>query len=415
MGLPRILCIMGSGETAPTMASVHIEVLDRLGESSTAVFIDTPFGFQENADELVSRAREYFSRSVGHDLDVASFRSAQGSTELERETCASRIATAGYVFAGPGSPTYALEQWRDSPIPDLLREKLRHGGAVTFASAAAVSLGTVALPVYEIYKVGHPVHWLEGLDLLREADLHVAVVPHYNNAEGGTHDTRFCYMGERRLRLLEELMPEGTSVLGVDEHTALILDLDADTATVRGRGRVVHRRRDGETVMESGDQVGIGELRGRTGTRSAKPAARPSPLAEAAAPAPPFREIVEAQVRSFEEAEASSDVDAMVAAILALDSALAEWANDSDGTDAADVGRRSLRSCIVRLGEIAREGAIDPRVRVAPFVEAMLTMREEARRQRRYADADRVRDLLVDTGVEVRDSRGGSEWVLEKR
>jgi len=37
-----------------------------------------------------------------------------------------------------------------------------------------------------------------GLDLLAPATgLRAAVVPHYDNAEGGTHDTRFCYMGER--------------------------------------------------------------------------------------------------------------------------------------------------------------------------------------------------------------------------
>ena len=52
------------------------------------------------------------------------------------------------------------------------------------------------------------------------------MVPHYDNAEGGNHDTRFCYMGERRLSLLEAQLPEGVFILGVDEHTGLILDLD---------------------------------------------------------------------------------------------------------------------------------------------------------------------------------------------
>ncbi len=54
------------------------------------------------------------------------------------------------------------------------------------------------------------------------------MIPHYDNAEGGTHDTRFCYLGERRLRLLESMVETGTVVLGVDEHTAVLFDLDAE-------------------------------------------------------------------------------------------------------------------------------------------------------------------------------------------
>ena len=49
--------------------------------------------------------------------------------------------------AGPGSPTYALRQWRESLIPKILHEKLISGGAVTFASAAALTLGIATVPV----------------------------------------------------------------------------------------------------------------------------------------------------------------------------------------------------------------------------------------------------------------------------
>ena len=64
--LPRILTIMGSGETTPTMARVHRAVLDRLGERPVpAVLLDTPYGFQENADDISDRALDYFRDSVG--------------------------------------------------------------------------------------------------------------------------------------------------------------------------------------------------------------------------------------------------------------------------------------------------------------------------------------------------------------
>ena len=42
-------------------------------------------------------------------------------------------------MAGPGSPSYALRQWAGGPIPDALATKLRDGGIVTMASAAALT------------------------------------------------------------------------------------------------------------------------------------------------------------------------------------------------------------------------------------------------------------------------------------
>jgi len=235
---------MGSGETSPTMSKVHRDLISRMGSAPVpAAMLDTPFGFQENADDITAKAVAYFRESVQREMGVASYRSADGADGVDYELMLARLREARYVFSGPGSPSYALSQWKASLVPVVLAEKVRTGGCVTFASAAAVTLGAFALPVYEVYKVGQRPHWLEGLDLLAEVGLRAAVVPHFNNAEGGNHDTRYCYMGERRLSGLEELLPDDVFVLGVDEHTALILDLDAGTATVVGIGAVTVRRR----------------------------------------------------------------------------------------------------------------------------------------------------------------------------
>ncbi|TDC96605.1 hypothetical protein, partial [Actinomadura sp. 7K507] len=59
-----LLALMGSGETSPTMVSVHRDLVERLRPAS-AVLLDTPYGFQENVAELSARAQAYFERSVG--------------------------------------------------------------------------------------------------------------------------------------------------------------------------------------------------------------------------------------------------------------------------------------------------------------------------------------------------------------
>jgi cyanophycinase-like exopeptidase len=411
--LPRILCVMGSGETAPTMVSVHAELLTRLGPPPVpAVLLDTPFGFQENADDICERAKTYFSHNVGFPIDVASFRDRTTATPLEYETMLARVSAARYVFAGPGSPSYAMRQWRDSAVPDLLGDKLRDGGCITFASAAACGLGVFSLPVYEIYKVGEAAHWLEGFDLLSQVGLHVALIPHYNNAEGGTHDTRFCYMGERRLRVLEDLLPEDVDVLGVDEHTACIFDLDQGTVSVRGRGAVTWRRRGASRRFESGAVLPIGALAQSNGIVDAASAPRPAtPTPEPPAPsATPFMEEVAKQSSLAEGALAHRDPEGAVAALLAIDTQIHDWSSDTFDSDESDRARAAVRRLVVRLGELARDGSTDPREQLAPVVDRVLEMRRQMRTEGHYDIADRLRGVLTDAGIEVRDTRDGSSW-----
>ena len=197
--LPRLLTIMGSGETAPTMTKVHRAVVERLGPGPVhGVLLDTPFGFQTNAADIAARALDYFRDSVGVTLEVAGLRSSADLEPPHGDAVIARLAATPFIFSGPGSPTYALRQWRGTLVPAVLAEKLALGGAVTFASAAALALGVSSVPVYEVYKVGEEARWVDGLDLLGPLGLHVALIPHYDNAEGGTHDTRFSYLGEER-------------------------------------------------------------------------------------------------------------------------------------------------------------------------------------------------------------------------
>jgi hypothetical protein len=419
--LPRLLTIMGSGETAPTMAKVHRRLLDRLASSMgggeggpRAVALDTPYGFQENADQLSARTADYFRQSVGYPIGTASFRSADNAA-ADRERAMAQVRAAAYVFAGPGSPTYALAQWAGSPLPDILAAKLADdgvGGCVTFASAAALTLGRATLPVYEIYKAGIAPSWIDGLDLLSALRLIVAVIPHYDNAEGGTHDTRYCYLGERRLRVLEPLLPDGGSVLGVDEHTAAIIDLDADTLTVDGLASVHLRHAGRTTSFGPGAVVPLDRLR-----HPDRAAASPlrSGAAVPVAPASPPGLLAEVQRHhdDFEGALTGGDADAAVSAVLAAEQAMVDWAADPLQSDEPDRARALVREMVVRLGDAARDGLRDPRDVVAPFVEALLAVRAAARTSNDWATADEVRNRLGAAGVEVNDTPEGTTWSLE--
>ncbi len=400
-----LLVVMGSGETAPAMVKTHRDVFSRSG-SGPAAMLDTPFGFQMNADELVARTRTYFAESVGTPVEVARWRRSDEPV-VEREQALSLLAQARWVFAGPGSPTYALRQWHGTAVPDAMADVVSRGGTLVLGSAAAVTLGTHAIPVYEIYKVGEDARWIEGLDLLGKlTGIRAAVIPHYDNAEGGSHDTRFCYLGEQRLSALETELPDDVGVLGVDEHTALVLDLDAGTATVSGSGVVTVRRRGDSRTFAAGEQLALTDLaamlRGDAAGAAAAPATASAQPASTVGAPPSLTRDTDAARERFDTAYEAKDVDGCVQAVLELEQAVHDWSADTLQGEAMSSARRVLRSMVVRLGDIARVGARDPRDIVGPFVDVLLDVRRAAREGKDFATSDRVRDGLTAAGVDVR-------------
>jgi hypothetical protein len=355
----RELVLIGSGEMGPRMARVERGVIGRLAasrglEPSTVrvAVIDSPYAFQANADALSAAALDFFGRRLNVTAEIAAYRRADNP--LERERTVTAIRGADIVFSGPGSPSYALRHWSDGPFSELLTAKLTTGGALIAASAAALTLGRFTAPIYEMYKAGTDPHWLPGLDVLAALDLDVAVIPHYDNAEGGTHDTRYCFIGERRLLALEHELPAETAILGIDEHTALAIDVAADVASVHGRGSVTLRRQGASTAFKSGSTFALSDLR-VTG------AARRSPRAQ-------------------EQAESPGDLAELSQRIVQLEAELA--------------------------------AARDRAQLVEPLILQLLEIRRMARDMEQYEAADAIRDRLVELGIEVKDSAAGTDFVV---
>jgi hypothetical protein len=419
MTLPRILAIMGSGETAPTMVTTHRRLTALLPSPVQAVVLDTPYGFQENAPELALRAVEYFKTSINVDLQVAGLVRMKdthiAADPVETERGLRRLADADYVFAGPGSPTYALRQWSATTVATLLADKLRTGGIVVFASAAALTLGKATVPVYEIYKVGENVRRLDGLDLLSVIGINAAVIPHYDNAEGANHDTRFCYLGEARLVMFESMLDDDTFVLGVDEHTGLVIDLDSQIATVVGNGTVTVRLRGQSHVFATGATLSLEYLQNPWTQNADAPQAPQRAIVTLDDVDPQALSLAadtDKAIAEFDLAIAGADAPGAVRAALTLESCIRSWSADTLQSDSADRAHAVLRSMISRLGDAATTGLQDPRQVLAPFVDALITVRTIVRAEKRYDLSDIIRDIFAAQGIEVRDTPDGVEWDL---
>lgn len=416
------LAIIGSGETAPTMVKIHRELLTA---AELPAMLDTPFGFQVNADDLTDKILGYFRDSVGRDLAVGRWRRADEPV-AERERTLAGLSRADYAFAGPGSPSYALRQWRGTPVPGALAGIVERGGTLVMGSAAAVTLGARSIPVYEIYKVGTEPYWEDGLDLLGAlTGLRAAVVPHYDNREGGRHDTRYCYLGEERLRAMEAELPDDLGILGVDEHTAAIIDRAAGTVSVHGSGTLVVRRRGESRAIPAGETVDLAEIAAlldgseapgapATPATVVRPATGPADPADASRDGTPDQPSLESEAAAararFDERMAAGDAEGALTACLELEDAIESWSADTLDGAARSTARGILRGMIVDLAGAATTGLRDEREVLGPFLDIALEVRQRARAARDFELGDLVRDRLADAGIEVRDTPDGPEW-----
>ena len=463
----RVLAIIGSGETSPTMVTVHRELVSRLRLASPqAMVLATPYAFQENAADVSARTQRYFADSVGLRVRVAAGTSPNADPRMapplippdeeDEARQAAGIRTADWVFAGPGSPSYALAHWQAGPVAAGLRDRVLAGeGLTVLASAAAATAGRFTLPVYEIYKAGGAPRWLDGLDLLGSLGLTVALIPHYDNAEGGRYDTRHCYLGERRLAVMEQELGDDAAVLGVDEHTAMLIDLRTSDIEIRGRGGLTVRRSGDSVVLPADTRVSVAELRdlirgirrvtgdgdtpggtspagtaGQYDTAAADAEAPALPAADAEAPALPaadaeapalpagdaepaaltLPEIMAAAERRFEAAAGTRDADVMVGVILELETAIGQWEADMDEDQGTEQARAILRSLIGRLGQAAQDGLTDPRDRLRPAVEPLLELRATLRGAGNFTAADAIREALAAAGLDISDTPEGTRW-----
>ncbi len=378
---PGTLTLIGAGELMPAMGKIHREALAQVEGPVQAVFIDTTAGFETNADAITAKAVEYYHHRLQTDLRVASYRHARSASMADVARAVAEIRAANYIFAGPGSPTYALEHWRGSPVWEAIVERFHQGAHLLFASAASITLGCYALPVYEIYKAGRDPYWEQGLDILGCFGVRIAVVPHFNDNSGGeNYDSRFCYMGAFRFDALQAQLPADTAIIGIDEYTSLRFAPALRTATVSGQGGVTVLTDGKQTVQAAGAVLSFDDL--HSTTREVVPTVSDQPrtfgygFAEAGDEGGVFNEL-EDFVAGLDKLEPSVRLDLL---------ARIEAAHKSNGT---------------ATGQSEAAGAL---------VDLVLELRAGLRSAKRWDLADRARDALVDLGYEVHDTPEGSTW-----
>lgn len=265
---PGLVALFGSGETSHSGRKVCDWILSHLPHPIPVAVLETPAGFQPNSALVAERVAEFFrTRLQNHhpQVTVVPARRRGISFSPDEPDIVAPLLQAGAIFLGPGSPTYAVRQLEGSLAWEHLVARHRLGAALILASAATIAASAFALPVYEIYKAGADLRWCAGLDIFGPYGLSLALIPHWDNREGGAElDTSRCYMGRDRFRQLLALLPREVTVVGIDEHTAMVVDLGSGVCRVIGRGGVSLLHHGEETRFTNGQSFptsALGSLR----------------------------------------------------------------------------------------------------------------------------------------------------------
>ncbi len=247
---PGLVVLFGSGETSASGSRILQALAPRLERPLRLAVLETPAGFELNSAQVAGRVADFLREKFQNDkpeVTVVPARKRGTAFSPDDSRIAAPLCAASLVFMGAGSPTYAVRQLKGSVTWHTLEAAHRFGTTVVFASAATLAVSAYTIPVYEIYKVGDDPYWQAGLNFFIPFGLNLILVPHWNNTEGGAElDTSRCFIGQARFAELLRQLPGGHTLVGIDEHTALVMDFAAGECEVMGLGTI--------TVLRNGDE-----------------------------------------------------------------------------------------------------------------------------------------------------------------
>jgi cyanophycinase len=197
---PGPLALVGSGEYLPVMTRVEALLI----EGRAARYVQLPTAAAPEGERSLRRwldlgAAQAERLGVEQVPVVVRDRAEADSPEL-----AGLIAGAGLIYLSGGSPSFLARTLRGTLVWDAILEAWRAGSALAGCSAGAIAL-TSWVPVMRS-PLTEPDPGLGVLPGLR-------VLPHF--------DKMLAWVPDLLTRALTGA-PDGTSVLGIDEDTALV-------------------------------------------------------------------------------------------------------------------------------------------------------------------------------------------------
>jgi cysteinyl-tRNA synthetase len=208
------------------------------------------------------------------------------------------------------------------------------------------------------------------------------------------------------------MLPEEIPILGIDEHTACILDFEEEKILIQGIGGVTFRRRDSQKIFNDGQSLTLSEfIAFMTPSPKEEPGDTPEIQVEEEATVP-FLEQVESYKESFDRALKEHEGKALVDSLATLDQIIWKSCKHLEEDDLISRARETFREMIIHLCLRFNECPKDAFSILAPLVDILLDIRHKLRQAKQWALADDIRRQLLQSGVIVEDTPQGPQWHL---
>lgn len=249
---PGALALVGAGEYTDAMLETDTALLATVGGASGArvALLPTASGLEEGSPTYWNNlGLDHF-----HKLGVSDIRPTlilDHASADDPEQVALLREVDFYYFSG-GNPQHLITSLRGSAAWEVISQAQAAGAVLAGCSAGAMAMSGYTLPLRALLSgviTGAPGDWLPALSVVPQ----VVVFPHFDRLPTA--------LREPMLRRLAGAAPEGVTLVGVDEDTALVR-LDeapaggAQTWQVMGRQTVhLYRRRADPVTLRAGDRV----------------------------------------------------------------------------------------------------------------------------------------------------------------
>jgi cyanophycinase len=206
------LALVGSGEYLPVMQDLESELLKsgvNNGKANRYLQIPTAAG-RETAARL-----EYW-RNLGEEQcqrigAVQNFLPVFNREDAFNPEFVEKIKGAGLIYFSGGDPHYLANTLIDTPIWEAIKTEWQSGTSLAGCSAGAMVMST-EIPNFRKLR-DDPTF---GFNLLPN----IRVIPHYNKFFGWIPDSAAKIVMKA---------PEGVTLMGIDEDTALVTGLNPET------------------------------------------------------------------------------------------------------------------------------------------------------------------------------------------
>ncbi len=206
---PGPVALVGSGEYLPAMEEIDRLLLERVGEPGAArvVILPTAAGLEDPGSPArwVQMGLDHFRR-LGAQVEAAAILVREHAYE---QRWLRLLETADFVYFSGGNPRHLVATMTGTPAWEVIRRRHAAGAALAGCSAGAMAFcGLTASP--RAVAAEREVQWAPGLGLLPR----LIVLPHFDRMSG--------FVGQETLDHVVRAVPTHSTLLGIDEDTALI-------------------------------------------------------------------------------------------------------------------------------------------------------------------------------------------------